>query len=216
MLRSIQQLYESKVGASDGELGQVKNLYFDDQTWAMRYLVVDTGSWLPGRQVLLAPQALGNPDPGGKAMAVNLTRKQIEDSPAIEWYQPVSRQFEEVYCRYYGWPCYWQNDGQWSLSRLPFSKPTIRPRANRRVERVAPTPKPAAECLRSTREAKGYYVQAGNGIIGHVSDFMVDVQSWIIRLLVIKTGQRVLGRELQIPTGKVDRICYDGLRDFGR
>jgi hypothetical protein len=70
--------------------------------------------------------------------------------------------------------------------------------------------------LRSTREAKGYHIQASDGIVGHVSDFILDVQSWIIRQLIIKTGQRSLGREVQIPTGKVDNICYDGIREFGR
>src|ERR1700722_15084776 len=116
MLRSIKQLYGDKLGASDGEIGHVKDFYFDDQNWAIRYLVVDTGSWLTGRQVLLSPHSLGRLDQGEKILRVNLTRKQIENGPSIELHKPVSRQYEELYYRYYGWPCYWQGDGLWGMS----------------------------------------------------------------------------------------------------
>jgi hypothetical protein len=57
----------------------------------------------------------------------------------------------------------------------------------------------------------GYHLQASDGIIGHVCDFMMDTQSWAIRQLVIKTGHRFSGKEVQIPTSKVDRISYRGI-----
>ena len=99
MLRSVKQLYEDKLGASDGELGRVKDFYFDDQSWAVRYLVADTGTWLTSRQVLLAPHAFGSLHPAGKVLRVNLTRKQIEDSPPIEWHKAFTRLYEEEYSR---------------------------------------------------------------------------------------------------------------------
>src|SRR4249920_3124468 len=91
MLRSIKELYGNKLGAPDGEIGHVKDFYFDDQNWAIRYLVVDTGTWLPGRQVLLSPYSLGRLDQVERVLRVNLTRKQIENSPSIETHKPVSR-----------------------------------------------------------------------------------------------------------------------------
>src|SRR5512141_2808534 len=103
MLRSLKQLYGDKLGASDGEIGHVKDVYFDDQNWAIRYLIVDTGSWLPGRQVLLSPHSLGHYEQADKVVRVNLTRNQIERCPAIETHKPVSRQYAEEYYRYYGW-----------------------------------------------------------------------------------------------------------------
>ena len=108
MLRSVKKLFEDKLGASDGEIGHVKDFYFDDQNWAVRYLVADTGSWMPGRLVLISPHAFGNLYQGGKVLLVNLTRQQIENSPSIESHKPVSRQYEEEYHRYYGWPFYWR------------------------------------------------------------------------------------------------------------
>src|SRR5271166_7199683 len=101
MLRSIKQLYGEKLRASDGEIGHVNDFYFDDQKWVVRYAVVDTGSWLSGRQVLIAPHAFGNLDQHRSLLLVNLTRQQIEYSPSIESHKPVSRQYEEEYSRYY-------------------------------------------------------------------------------------------------------------------
>ena len=75
----------------------MKDFYFDDQSWAVRYVVADTGSWLSGRQVLLSPHSFGNFHQAGKILTVNLTRKQIESSPVIESHKPVSRQYEEEY-----------------------------------------------------------------------------------------------------------------------
>ena len=104
MLHSIQQRYGEKLRATDGEIGHVRDFYFDDKTWTIRYLVADTGGWLTDRQVLISPHALGHLYPKGSVLFVNLTRKQIERSPSIDDHKPVSRQHEEEYHRYYGYP----------------------------------------------------------------------------------------------------------------
>lgn len=203
MLRSVKRLYGNKLGASDGEIGQVKDFYFDDQNWVMRYLVADTGSWLPGRKVLISPHALGNLDKAGKLLLVNLTRKQIENSPSIELHKPLSRQYEEEYYRYYGWPYYWEGSGLWGMSGFPILDlpPQTSP--------GGPSPESADAHLRSTQAVTGYHIQASDGTIGHVCDFLIDSQSWAIRQLVIKTGHRFSGKEVQIPTDKVARISYE-------
>ena len=208
MLRSTKQLYGNKLGASDGEIGHVKDFYFDDQNWAIRYVVADTGSWLPGRQVLISPHAFGNLGQAGKILTVNLTRKQIEASPAIELHQPVSRQYEEEYHRYYGWPYYWQGGGLWGMSGFPILELPPKPLPNEPVGENGRPPENAEAHLRSTQVVNGYHLQASDGIIGHVCDFMMDAQSWAIRQLVIKTGHRLSGKEVEIPTRNVDRISY--------
>jgi hypothetical protein len=115
MLHSIKQLYGDKLGASDGGIGHISDFYFDDRSWGIRYVIVDTGSWLPGRQVLISPLAFGGFHRAGKILRVNLSRKQIEGSPAIESRKPVSRQYEQEYHQYYGWPFYWEGDGLWGI-----------------------------------------------------------------------------------------------------
>ena len=209
MLQSIKQLYGEKLGASDGEIGHVKDFYFDDQNWAVRYLVADTGNWLTGRQVLLSPHAVGSLYQDGDVLLVNLTRKQIENSPPIESHKPVSRQYEEHYYEYYGWPSYWQGDGLWGISGFPIL--TVPPETfqDEKIPAANEKHKRADVHLRSTQSVKGYNIEATDGIIGHVADFMMDGQSWAIRSLVVKTGHRFSGNEVQIPVNKVDRISYE-------
>ena len=101
MLRSLKQLYGKRLRASDGDIGRVKDFYFNDQEWVVRYVIADTGSWLLGRLVLISPHAFGNFHQDGDSLVVNLTRQQIENSPAIESHKPVSRQHEGEYNPYY-------------------------------------------------------------------------------------------------------------------
>jgi len=209
MLRSVKQLYGNKLGASDGEIGQVKDFYFDDQNWAIRYLVADTGTWLPGRQVLLSPYSLGRLDQTEKILRVNLTRKQIENSPSIELHKPLSRQYEEEYYRYYGWPYYWEGSGLWGLSGFPILELPPKPRPSERVPAIGPQPERADAHLRSAQAVNGYHLRTGDGIIGHVCDFMMDAQSWVIGQLTIKTGHRFSGKEVLIESKNVSRISYD-------
>ena len=209
MLRSLKQLYGNKLGASDGEIGHVKDFYFDDRHWTVRYVVADTGSWLPGRQVLISPHAFGGLHQDGKVLRANLTRKQIEDSPSIESHKPVSRQYEEEYYRHYGWPCYWQGGGVWGMSGFPIVQLPAEPLPSESATASGPQPKRSDAHLRSAQAVNGYEIKASDGMIGYICDFMMDVQSWTIRQLVIKTGHRFSGKEVQIPTGTVDRISYE-------
>jgi hypothetical protein len=209
MLQSIKKLYEDKLGASDGDLGRVKDFYFDDQIWVVRYLVADTGTWLTSRQVLLTPHAFGSLDQAGKVLHANLTRKQIEDSPSIEWHRPVSRQYEEEYYRYYDWPYYWQGDALWGMSGFPVLELPAKPPPSKRAAAIDSQHKRADAHLRSTQAVNGYHIKASDGLIGHVCDFMMDDKSWAIGQLIVKTGHRFFGKEVQIPTGKVERISYE-------
>ena len=78
MLRSLKILLGETVVATDADIGKVHDFYFHDDTWIVRYLVVDTGHWLPGRKVLITPSALGKPDCDALTLPVALTRGQVE------------------------------------------------------------------------------------------------------------------------------------------
>src|SRR5665213_2163513 len=95
------------IAASDGDLGTVSDFLFDDTTWLLRWLVVDTGTWLSGRKVLLPPSVLGHLDPKRREVPVRLTVQQVKDSPAIDTDRPVSRQMETDIYDHYGWSPYW-------------------------------------------------------------------------------------------------------------
>jgi len=208
MLRSIKQLYGDKLGTSDGEIGHVKDFYFDDQNWAIRYLIVDTGSWLPGRLVLISPHAFGNFHQDGDCLLVNLTRKQIENSPAIETHTPVSRQYEEEYFRYYGWSSYWVGGGLGLMNGLDAAPPAhlVPVEQTNGGDYIQNNDDPH---LRSTQALSGYHIATREGTIGHVIDFIMDDESWKIHQIVVETGHWLSGKEIVLAPQHVDRISYE-------
>ena len=209
MLQNIKELYSNKLTASDGDIGHVEDFYFDDKTWAVRYLIANTGTWLSGRQVLLSPHAFGRWDRDKNSLLVNLTRKQIENSPSIELHRPVSRQYEEEYYRYYGWPTYWDGGGMWGSGEYPVAPPPTKEEiiAHQHHHRDD-------KHLRSTHAVTGYHIQATDGAIGHVRSFMVDDKSWAIRELVVESGHWYSGKEILISPSKIERISYDESKVF--
>jgi hypothetical protein len=205
MLYSVKQLNGYKLSALDGEIGHAKGFYFDDKSWVIRYLIADTGSWMPGRKVLISPYALGNIYEPGRLIEVKLTREKIENSPSIETELPVARQHEREYYQYYDWPMYWEGPGLWGMSPLPLIPPTPPP-----IERTEPPKESAADShLRSTQEVTGYHIQALDGEIGHVSDFLIEPESWAIRDLVVATGHWWSGKNVLVPPSAIDRVSWE-------
>ena len=214
MLRSVKRLYGEKLGTSEGDIGHVKDFYFDDQKWAVRYVVVDTGSWLSARPVLLAPHAFPSLHQDGKVLLVNLTRQQIENSPSIDLHKPVSRQYEEEYYRYYGWPSYWLGDLMWGISDFPAVPPPPGPFPSVKTNASGDHQRRVDPHLRSTQALSGYHIQTGEGTIGHVTDFMMDDNSWAIRHVVVETGHWFSGKEILISTNHIDWISYEESKVF--
>lgn len=197
MSRSIKQLYGDKLAALDGEIGRVKDFYFDDQQWAVRYVVVDTGAWLAGRLVLISPHAFGNFHQNADCLHVSLTRRQIENSPPIESHKPLSRQYEEEYHRYFGWPSYWGGLELWGRA----SYPVVPPPGDERSNGDDPH-------LRSTRSVAGYHIHTRDGSIGLATDFLIDDRTWAVRHLVVETGHWYYGKEIVIAPGHIERVSY--------
>jgi hypothetical protein len=210
MVRNTQELYGDKLAAMDGDIGHVKDFYFDDVTWVVRYLVVDTGNWLTGRLVLISPHALGELEQDKKIVHVELYKKQIEDGPSIESHQPVSRQYEIEYYQYYGWPAYWNGGALWGLGGYPVTLPPSQEEVEAQLKYHHRTDKH----LQSSRAITGYEIQTVDGAIGRVSGLMVDASSWAIRDLVVETGHWYSGKEIRIPSGKVGRISYEESKVF--
>ena len=209
MMNSVSHLSGSTVTATDGAIGHVKEVYFDDHVWAIRYLIVDTGTWLSGREVLISPYAVNQPLGRDKNIDVALTRVQVEKSPDIDTHQPVSRRHEQAYLDYYAYPAYWGGDTLWAMTAMPVVPSALVAPEQAAAERaLLDKPVPAEDVhLRSSASVQGYDIQASDDSIGHVEDFLFDDQSWAIRYLVIDTrnwwpgGKRVL-----IGTHWIERI----------
>ena len=164
MLIKAKKLNGYKLNGLDGEIGNVKEFYFDDKYWTIRYLVADTGGWLTGRQVLISPYALISVNTEKKHIDIGLSKKLIEDSPSLESDKPVSRQFEEKYYGYYGAPMYWGGPYMWGVY------PNI-VRDREKWKKSSQDEKAWNPHLRSTYTVSGYNIQANDGEIGHVGGF---------------------------------------------
>ena len=206
MLRNVKDLRGFAIHATDGVIGAVDDLYFDDEDWTVRYLIVDTGGWLSGRKVLISPYAIGVPNWEERQLPVTLTKAQVEGSPDIDTQKPVSRQHEAHYSSYYGYPYYWGSEGLWGLGSYPGILP-----AAVVAEAAASAPQSSDDAhLRRCRELGGYHIQALDGDIGHVEDMLVDDRTWAIRYLTVDTSDWWGGHLVLISPHWVDEVSWSG------
>jgi uncharacterized protein YrrD len=207
MLIKAKSLKGYKLDSKDGEIGKVKEFYFDDKHWAIRYLVADTGNWLTGNQVLISPYALISVNKEEEQIGINLTKKQIEDSPSLDSDKPVSHQFEMDFYGYYGYPMYWGGPYMWGA--YPY---IVRDR-----EKWGPSiqdKKAWDPHLRSTYNVSGSQIQAKDGDIGHVEDFIIDDETWAIRYLIIDTKNWWLGKKVLVSPNWIERVSWSESKVF--
>jgi hypothetical protein len=202
MLTNATQLKGFVIRATDGEIGAVDQFYFDDATWAIRYLTVKTGGWLGGRVVLISPLSITETNWQEKCLNVALTKSQVKNSPDLDTYRPVPRQDEAQYLNYYGYPYYWG-----------FPQASVVVPSPRGLELL--TDKIQQEStdthLRSTEAVTGYGIEAADGEIGHVEGFVLDDESWAIRYMEVATrnwwpGKKVLVSPFVDSASKLDRL----------
>jgi uncharacterized protein YrrD len=213
MLRGATELQDYVIAATDGEIGHVKDFYFDDHSWVIRYLVVNTGTWLAGRRVLITPIALGNPNWRDRQLPVFITREQVRNGPSIDTDKPVSRQHEQDYLGYYGYPYYWGGIGIWGAGYYPgYLQPSMQQeefpsdlRVTREQQARAAGEDPN---LRSCKEVVGYHIDALDGDIGHVASMLVDERSWAIRYLVVETTNWWGGHQVLIAPEWISRVDW--------
>ncbi len=216
MLRSVKDLEGYAVAATDGVLGHVKDLYFDDEAWNVRYFVVDAGGWLSNRKVLISPFAAGRPSSSERVLPVSLTREKVKDSPDIDTDKPVSRQHEIDYLEYYGYPLYWGAAGFWGAGVYPGAMLSAwgygaTPGSTTAAAAASAGTQPqlhADSHLRSCRTVSDYYVHASDGDIGHVEDMLVDDETWAIRYLVVNTSNWWLGHKVLIAPQWIDSVRW--------
>lgn len=199
MLNKAKTLKGYKLNSLEGEIGKVKEFYFDDKHWTIRYLVADTGSWLKDRQVLISPYSMVAVNRAEEHIDINLTKNQIEGSPSVESDKPVSRQFEETYNGYYGWPAYWG---------APYMG-AVYPNIELDSQKLKEEPQVDEDWdpnLRSTYDVTGNDIQAIDGEIGHIKDFIIDDETMTIRYLIIDTGNWWPGKKVLISPNWIERV----------
>lgn len=214
MLRKVGSLKGYALKASDGELGSVKEVYFDDEQWGIRYLVVETGTWLSSRSVLISPYSIKSIDDLEETLHVSLTRDQVKNAPDIDTHQPVSRQLEGEFSSYYGYGNYWNGPYLWGVGGYPAfppaesgSVPPLHERPDQVAARAADNPEDIH--LRSSKDVSGYHIGGTDGEIGHVEDFIFDDEAWAVRYLLVDTRNWWPGgKKVLLASHWIDRIDW--------
>jgi uncharacterized protein YrrD len=222
MLRHAKELEHYELRARDGKIGHVQDFFFDDRTWTVRYLVVDTGTWLNSRKVLISPTAVSRAEWDKKLLPVDLTQEQVRNSPSIDTEAPVSREHEAALTQYYNWPAYWGAAGFPDVGFLPMA-PLMPPDiagaggsdnpdlAARRSERESRTGAGVHDDrhLRSVRAVTGNAIEATDGAIGHVDDFLIDDRSWEVRYLIVDTRNWWPGKKVILAPQWIHEVGWD-------
>ncbi|HEU4685364.1 MAG TPA: PRC-barrel domain-containing protein [Nitrospira sp.] len=201
--RRVRDLTALTLHATDGELGRVVQLYFDDRSWAVRYLVVQTGGWLLGRQVLIAPVAVEDIDDGKAVMRLALTKRQVEQAPPADKNQPPTRRYEEAYYRHFSWVPYWQPGPGIGGTKVTY--PATPPMALD----VPLSPDRPDQHLRGGEDIAGFGIHARDGEIGHVEDLVFDDEDWIVRYVEVDTRNWLPGKKVLVQTGRIERIDWE-------
>lgn len=208
MLTKTTRLNGFAIRATDGELGTVDQLYFDDETWAIRYLMVETGGWLDGRSVLISPMSVVHTDWQARRVDVALTKRQVENSPGIDTHKPVSRQHEAEYLGYYGYPYYWGGPYLWGPEFYPAGL-IIPTTASTEAMADRIRRESADSRLRSTEAVTGYNMEAADGEIGHVDGFLVDDETWAIRYVEVATRNWWPGKKVLVSPAWIERVSWE-------
>lgn len=220
MLRKANDLQGFTLVGQDDEIGTLHDFYFDDQDWTVRYIVVNTGVWLFGRKVLIAPEAIMDLDWTSRQIYTELTQEQVEQSPDIDLEKPVSRQQERSLLDYYSWGYYWAvppagagvpatgSTGVTPVAPVVAAPAATRPSSSMEEEVERAKERARDPHLRSTREVDGYSVSAGDGDIGHVADFFIDEADWRIRYLLIDTTRWLPGKKVLIAPEWISAISW--------
>lgn len=213
MLFNLKDLEKFTIGANDGTIGRVKDCYFDDDVWVIRYLIVDTSAWLPGRKILISPFSIGGFDWESKVLPVSISKEQIRHSPNIDTNKPVSRQSESNYLGFYGYPTYWNGLGVWGPGAFPAFPSSGVGYAGSAVAaaRSAPDQDRVADedhHLRSCEMVNGYQIHATDGDIGKVQGFLIDDRSWAIQYLIVNTSNWWLGHQVLIAPEWTEEVSW--------
>jgi hypothetical protein len=209
MLRNAKTVEGFELRARDGRIGHVRDFFFDDEHWTVRYIVVNTGGWLSGREVLISPVSVSMPEWRSKVLPLNLTIEQIRNSPGIDTAQPVSNEDELLLTQYYNWPAYWgaYADG-FGLPIVP--PPMLVPPTEAASRRRTDTGSQVADHhLRSMQRIRGYHIEAIDGSIGHADDFIFDDIDWSIRYLVVDTRNWWPGKKVIVAPQWITGVGWD-------
>jgi hypothetical protein len=203
MLHNASSFHGFSLHATDGDIGHIEDFYFDDESWRVRYVVVNTGNWLSSRRVLISPVAFDHNDCGQRKLSVILRQGQIQNSPSADLHQPISRRWEQEYHNYYDWPIYWVLAPLGGIAAYP----SVLNAAEEEGEAQEAAQEQALDVnpdeiaddedshLQSMNDVCGYTIETPDGNLGHIEDFILS-DDWAVRYIVVDTGRWWTGKKV--------------------
>lgn len=204
MLRDSKNFHNYKLHTSEGEIGKIKSFLFDDNHWTIRYFVVSTGGWLAERKVLVKPESLKNFNKNEKTVDVDLTKDQIKNSPDIDVDKPVSRQHEMELHQYYGWTPYWGPIQTHGLGVAP-PAPVVSENVKEDLEQASK----GDPHLRNSDEVEGYSIEATDGGIGHVEEFVIDDETYKVHYIIVDTKNWLPGKKVAVAPEWIKDVLWE-------
>ena len=181
---TYKQLKHFSIHATDKDIGGIRDVLFDDESFVIRYLVADTNTWLPmSRKVVISPISVSDINAEEETVDVNMDADTLKNSPSIDEHKPVSREYEETLFRYFGYGYYWIGPGAWG----DFSHPTELAQPKVMDEAQNDLSQHTDNHLRACGEVSGYEVSTSDDNVGHITDFVFDNSNWAMTLLIVDT-----------------------------
>jgi hypothetical protein len=213
MITTVERLRRYAIHATDGDIGHIDNIFFDDANWAIRYVVVNVGNWLIRQYILLQPSIIDHLEPEGQIAVVPLSREQIQNSPEIDPQQPLSRDNEESLHQYFDWEPYWRTLPMMTagLSEYVAPVPIDTPPEGDMSEAAKEEEETAVSVtLRSSKEVISYNVFANDSqdAIGYVENLLIDTERWYVRYIVAQTGTWLSGRRVLLAPQWVRQVSW--------
>lgn len=194
MMKKARDILKMKIQATDGKIGHAEDIYFDDRAWTLRYIVVDSGFWLFGRKTLISPVSIRAVDFKDRLLELDLDKEHVKNSPPVDSDKPVSRQLEEQLSRHYNWPVYWARMGT-AIAEDEGIREELPPYGEGDPD------------LRSAKELTGYFLEATDGSVGLVDDFLID-KDWVVRYIVCDTEEWLPGHRVIFSPEWINRIQW--------
>ncbi|WP_342806276.1 PRC-barrel domain containing protein [Alteromonas sp. M12] len=209
MYAGLRDIKRFTIAATDGDIGVSQDFLFDDRSWTVRYMYADTHKWLPlGEKVLISPISLRDIDVAAEKIHVKLTMQEVKDSPSIDEHQTVSRAYEALLFKYFGYGYYWTGPGVWG----DYAHPTAlakSPQADMQDFEKITDDSIDDNHLRSIDELQGYGIKAKDDTFGQIYDLILDTDNWVIQFIVIDTHDLWPGgRKVLIAPKHIDSINW--------
>lgn len=213
MLQSVNDLKGYDIFATDGEIGNIEEFYFEDINFKMRYLVANTGNWLTGKQNLISPVRITHLDRENRRVRVSLTKEEVRKSPTVDKHLPVSRQMEKMVSDYYGNTYYWDDRPDLNATQLATvnaARATVKSAMT--TTSVVSAESPQDVHLRSAQETAAYEVAGLDGTFGKIVDFIVETDNWTMRYVTVDTGSWLAEKQVLVSTGWIEGFNWSNRR----